>query len=642
MSDELAMLELLAREASSDQFQAVLTTARRNGVSGERLEALERAKQLSLSIRSQLERRQHRESALTALVDTARDLAEQDDLDTLLNLATRRTRLLLSVDMAYISLPDEELGEVCIRAADGHTSTLSVGLRLPAAGGVGTRVLSDPAPFWTPDYLADEGFEHNARIDEVVRTEGLHGIMAVPLTCGTKTFGVLYAADRSVRHFKVDEIAVMSALGSLVGAMIDRAMLVERASAEVSAVHRRADDAEARQAGLAEFHTTHRRLIDQVLGGSDLHELLDNASQLLDGDIRLCAADGRILATSGDMPDGDDTMLSATMDAHDAREPVALPCGLWAAPVYAGKEHLGTLLLHPNDVFSDHDRQLLPLVTQTAAVLLVVDSKASIAEAGARGELLDDLLASTPRPPQQLQKRARRLGVNLEAAHVIVLARTEGTMRGKGAIWASSYAHRMDGLNTIKNGCSVLLLPGTDPGATARAVSGKLSQLLGPPVTVSGAGPVSDPAGIRHVFLEALRCLDAMTVIGATGRAASVSELGFLGVLLSDSPDVEGFIATTIGPVVDYDKQRSTELALTLEAYFETGSSPTYSAERLHVHPNTVARRLERVSELLGADWQQPGRALDIQLALRLSRLRHLLGGARPQPPGAAPPPQDT
>ncbi|WP_345409499.1 helix-turn-helix domain-containing protein [Nonomuraea salmonea] len=46
------------------------------------------------------------------------------------------------------------------------------------------------------------------------------------------------------------------------------------------------------------------------------------------------------------------------------------------------------------------------------------------------------------------------------------------------------------------------------------------------------------------------------------------------------------------------------------------------TAERLHVHINTVHQRLHRVSRLLGEDWQEPERALEIQLALRLHRLR--------------------
>lgn len=80
--------------------------------------------------------------------------------------------------------------------------------------------------------------------------------------------------------------------------------------------------------------------------------------------------------------------------------------------------------------------------------------------------------------------------------------------------------------------------------------------------------------------------------------------------------------------MLEYDRQRSTELVQTLGAYFESGSSPTYAAEKLHVHPNTVSRRLERIGELLGPGWQDTERSLDIQLALRLVRLRHLLGGS--------------
>ncbi|HYS34984.1 MAG TPA: helix-turn-helix domain-containing protein, partial [Pseudonocardiaceae bacterium] len=131
---------------------------------------------------------------------------------------------------------------------------------------------------------------------------------------------------------------------------------------------------------------------------------------------------------------------------------------------------------------------------------------------------------------------------------------------------------------------------------------------------------------------EALRCLDAITVLGVPGRAASARELGFLGVLISDRQDVDGFIDTVIGPVLEYDRQRVTDLIRTLDAYFETGGSPTYAAEKLHVHPNTVARRLDRIRELIGPDWQQPEQSLDIQLALRLSRIRHVLSERRNPP----------
>ncbi|WP_410540004.1 helix-turn-helix domain-containing protein [Streptomyces sp. KL2] len=63
--------------------------------------------------------------------------------------------------------------------------------------------------------------------------------------------------------------------------------------------------------------------------------------------------------------------------------------------------------------------------------------------------------------------------------------------------------------------------------------------------------------------------------------------------------------------------------------YFSAGGSPTRAAELLHVHPNTVSRRLERVPELLGRDWARPERALEVRLALRFHRTHHILSRRR-------------
>lgn len=131
-----------------------------------------------------------------------------------------------------------------------------------------------------------------------------------------------------------------------------------------------------------------------------------------------------------------------------------------------------------------------------------------------------------------------------------------------------------------------------------------------------------------------MRCLKALTTLDAVGSAAALGDLGFVGLLLSDGRDVSGFIDNSIGPVLAYDRHNDTELVKTLEAYFAVGASPSKAADRLHIHANTVSRRLERVATLLGPRWQQPDRALDIQLALRIHRMRALLR------PDAAGPPQ--
>jgi DNA-binding PucR family transcriptional regulator len=107
------------------------------------------------------------------------------------------------------------------------------------------------------------------------------------------------------------------------------------------------------------------------------------------------------------------------------------------------------------------------------------------------------------------------------------------------------------------------------------------------------------------------------------GRTACARDLGFLGLLFAEDYDVTEFVNKIIGPVIEYDTQRFTVLVETLEAYFQAACSPTRAAELLYVHPNTVSRRLERITQLLGRDWQEPDHALELQLALRLHRTRY-------------------
>jgi DNA-binding PucR family transcriptional regulator len=91
--------------------------------------------------------------------------------------------------------------------------------------------------------------------------------------------------------------------------------------------------------------------------------------------------------------------------------------------------------------------------------------------------------------------------------------------------------------------------------------------------------------------------------------------------VLAEHQDVGQFVRSQIGPLLDYDERRGPQLVATIVAYFAAQLSPARASQSLHVHVNTVTQRLDRVSQLLGEDWQQPERALEIQVALRLHRL---------------------
>jgi DNA-binding PucR family transcriptional regulator len=71
-------------------------------------------------------------------------------------------------------------------------------------------------------------------------------------------------------------------------------------------------------------------------------------------------------------------------------------------------------------------------------------------------------------------------------------------------------------------------------------------------------------------------------------------------VLASDPAEVESFFEATVARVVAYDRQYSTNLIGTLEAYLEHNGAMGATAQAIFAHRHTVAYRLERVRDLTG------------------------------------------
>ena len=125
-------------------------------------------------------------------------------------------------------------------------------------------------------------------------------------------------------------------------------------------------------------------------------------------------------------------------------------------------------------------------------------------------------------------------------------------------------------------------------------------------VTVGAAGPVTSVEDVPARTADARRTTAALLALGRAGTGGSAQSLGFAGLVSGSAPDVGAYVARVLGPVLDYDRTRGTDLLGTLEAYFAAGGSPRHAATQLHVHANTVAQRLERIGSLLGTDWQRP------------------------------------
>ena len=618
MADRPGYLRLLVEAAPLPRYDEVLRDAAAHATSAAEQESLRTEHELALQLRELVERQRVRHEQQRALVDCAKELADvRVDPDRVLTLIVTQAQRLLGADMAYLSLNDDERRETRMRVMVGATSSVWRDVAIPFGTGVGGRVAATGTPFSTSDYFADDRLTHDPAVDASVRAERQVSIVGVPLLRHGAVIGVLFAANREVGRFSHDAIALLGSFAALAALAIDQAALLAALRQANDALERRTADSERAVAA-------HDRSMEIVLRGGGVAEVVAATGEQLGGALAIVDEWGAAVARSPGTPDDVARAMLAAATGDLDRSGRSVRAGeCWVTSLVAGPEHLGTLVWAP-PTGGDLDgqvRQLLERAAVVASLLLLFGRNLAAAEARVRGELLDDLLAPTPHTWSSLPERAQRSGFDPRQRHAVVVAHVAPPVRSRVGPAAADLAATRNGLSTLREGLAVLVVRSDDPAPTGRQVAAALTRRLGHPVTVGAAGPLDDPADLPAAFAEASACTHALLRLDRVGTSATVADLGFAGLLLSDGASAAHFVARTLGPVIRYDQERSSLLLPTLETYFATGQSLATSARLLHVHPNTVTQRLDRVKRLLGASWSSPDRALEVQLALRLHRI---------------------
>jgi len=621
----VAVLEQLARrgeikpEAPREAFDAVVTEAMGAGVDGAELDRLREQRLVALRIREQIDRQRQREAELSALYETANDLTAIRDVDAVLAAIVRRARQLLHADMTYLSLNDEDEGASYMRVTDGALTAEFRKLRLPLGTGLLGLVAQTGAPYYTEDYQNDERFLHRDFIDSAVAGERIRAILGVPLVVEGKVIGALLAVHRTVRPFPPGEVSLLTTFAAHAAIALENARLFEQIDRANRQVRAQAEAVEA----AAEAHD---KLTDVLLHGGGVADVSKVLADVLHGTVTVFDSEGHLLAG-----DGDAGLLrplrTAVADARTSGRSVEVTTPSepsYVAVAAAGSEHLGTLLLHGvRSSLGLADRRTLERGALVTALVLLFNRSVAEAEERVRGELLADLLEQRDLDETRLRERARRQHADLDRASVVAVTAVDGLERHRAAQTAARLAGELHGLAGEHRGRVVLVAPTDDPVAVGRQLRDRV-RAAGGTATVGIAVAADGVSGVAAAHQEARGCLDTLLTLGRTGEVSDPAGLGLARLLLGQNAreELDAFIDSMVGPVLAYDERRGTELVATLEAWFAAGARPAETAKRLHVHPNTVAQRLDRIGRLLGEDWRDPVHALDVQLALRLWRLR--------------------
>jgi hypothetical protein len=425
---------------------------------------------------------------------------------------------------------------------------------------------------------------------------------------------VLFTANRAPRPFSHEELALLGSLAALAAVSIlqtraaaGTAEALERLSQAHAAVHRHT-------AGVERAAAAHDRFAELVLAGGGVDDITAALAELTGGWVVLLDGTGRRLSRTGPAP----TRLPVLEAARRGSGRLVRGDGMWAVTVNAASEQLGVLVIGGVENLDDPDQRTIERAGVVTALLLLFERASADAEQRVRTDLVSDLVSGRGDAAVRTA-RARSQGLDLAEQHVVLVARGRPGEPRRALMMSAHAAVGSGALVGEHDGDVVALVPSGDAQECAARVAARMSRSA--EVTVGGAGPASSVEDVPGVYADAHRTTGALLGLGRAGTGGSAQSLGFAGLLSGSAPDVGAYVTRVLGPVLDYDGARGTDLLGTLEAYYASGGSPRHAATQLHVHANTVAQRLERVGLLLGADWQRPEQSLELQLALRLRRL---------------------
>lgn len=623
MPGQPSFLDLLYSGASEDAFDGVVAALEADGADPGEIAAARRQRDHALRLRERMRRWQRREGELTALYDTANDLIGIRDVDRILTAIVQRARQLLGADITYLSLNDEDEGASYMRVTDGSVSAEFRNLRLPLGTGLLGLVAQRGAPYYTADYRHDQRFVHRDYIEHAVDDEGIRAILGVPLTVDGTVIGALLAGHRSVRPFPPDEVTLLSSFAAHAAVALQNARLFQQtrdALADLDEANRRIRE-QARAVELA--GEAHDRLTGVLLRGGGADAVAEALAEVLAGSVSVYDAEDRLVAQAGAPGPPAEALADAFAESRASGRVVATTVAgrpVQVAAGVAGAEHLGAVVLHGRVApLSDGERRTVERGAIVTALVQLFARSVADAEERVRGELLSDLLGGREADRALLRERARRHHVDLDTLAVVAVGQVAAEGRHRAALSAARLGRERGGIGGEVDGLVVLVGPAAEGTDLGRLLHDRLGAAVDAPATVG----VATGEDLVQAYADARSCVRTLVALGRAGQVADPGQLGVAGLLLghNGAGDLAGFLDHTLGPVLAYDRARQTDLVPTLAAWFASGGRLREAASTLHIHPNTVTQRLDRIGQLLG-DWRSPDRSLELQVALQLWRVR--------------------
>lgn len=581
-------------------------------------------------------RLRRRAAELEALFSTARELVRLQDVTDVLRRLVERAHELMGTDVTYLSEVDNARGDLRVRYSAGTVTPEFRDLLVPAGFGLASLVARTREPAWVRQYASMADAPHDAGIDVAVEREGLVSFLGVPLAVGDEVLGALFACNRFAHDFTPDQVLLLSAFADHAAAVLHSARVLAESAAARAHAEEAYRELERHLATTQVVSGIHEELTTAVVSGASLIDLVATLSDRLGRRVRAVDESGRALDAATGSARGlpprrmlADAVRESRASGH--AETVRDGGRSWLVVAILGVDRVLGAMVAEEDGGGDQAEDIArPTLERAAHVAALVSFKRDAVSA------------------IRAERRARLLGEVLDGAveASALAAEIDGPLRAAAAIDAGGRQDALtiaadavadDGLVALRDDHLVVAWRLADAEAATERVRRLLAELPGVDATAVVGPPVADVPGLRASVERLSRDLRFLRPLGIRGASVRSDDFAPYHVLTSGEPEAAArFVDGVLGPVRDWDARRGTALVDTLCAYFDSGESRQATAIALRVHANTVQQRLDRIWTLLDGDPRDPEYRFRVQAAARLERLRRMLSGGQPVPPGSA------
>ena len=490
------------------------------------------------------------------------------------------------------SAPYEELvGRIVLERGEG-LAWWAAERREPAF--IRENLLADPRTKYVPE-LEEERFQSLVSVPILARDGAL--------------IGVISAHTEAPREFTQAEVDFLVSSASLVAGAIENARLYEEMRTRV----RELEQLTALAEGIAESQTLDDLLpavaaqACELLRAEACHVyLLEPGSEQLDWRASSPAGERRR------------SLRLAELGPELARGGRA---SRLSVPLVAGDELVG-LLVAEGSAAVDLARAV---ASQTAVGIRKIQLIERLTEKNLIKDFFQELASGAL--PADLEGRAARLGCDLDAPHVVLVAQPpEDALERQlaSALPGSLFDRREDSLRAL------LRVPPGGPERVLEAVRRAHGQLA-TPVAVGLSSVCAGAATFAPGFEEAREAALGTGILRREPAVMRYEELGAYKYLLRIALEggVRDATLEAVSRVAEYDRQRGSSLLPTLEEFLRRRGSISATSEALYVHPNTLRQRLRRIAELSGLDLRSEDWLL-VEIAVKMVTLQAALGRATP------------